>query len=154
MIVIVNFLKSIDWKDHWLVQMPTSEILCLAVVAGMDNDNNHEKTIVEFEREKVFDCVLSKSQFGRRLIPVIDYIPVLVEKIAGFAEQSLNNRFPLKQIERSIYKIDTKPIPICKNIRISNCHLAQNHKSKQKVKSKSTGKMRKVVDEDYRGYCL
>ena len=153
MAVIVNFLNSVGWKDHWLAKMSTSEVLCLAVVAGMDNGNNHEKTLVEFENQKVFGYVLSKSQFCRRLEPVADYIPILVEQLAICSEKMLGDKFPLKQIEKNIYKIDTKPIPICKNIRIANCHLAQNHKSKQKIKSKSTGKMRKVVDEDYRGYC-
>lgn len=42
---------------------------------------------------------------------------------------------------------------MCQNIRISNCHLANNHKSKEKVKCLKTGRFRKKVDEDYRGYC-
>jgi hypothetical protein len=153
MAVIVKFLNSINWHDHYLVQMSTAQVLCLAIVSGMDYDNNYERTIVEFEKAKVFNYVLSKSQFGRRLVPVTDQMHLIVEQIATFAEEVWIDRFPCKQIEKNIYKIDTKPVPICKNIRIPNCHLVQNHKSKQKIKSKTTGKMRRVVDEDYRGYC-
>ena len=106
MSVIVNFLKIVGWKDHWLAKMSTSEVLCLAVVAGMDNGNNHEKTLVEFENQKVFNHILSKSQFGRKLEPVADYIPILVEQLAISVEGVLGDKFPLKQIEKNIYKID------------------------------------------------
>lgn len=151
--VIVNFLESTNLSDHCLTKMPTSEVLSLAIISSMDNGNNHQKTLSEFRNLKVFNYTLSKSQFSRRLSLVIDYIPTLIEQIAIYSETSLSDNFPLKQIERNIYKVDTKPIPICKNIRIANCHLVNNHKSKQKIRSLTTGRIRRVVDEDYRGYC-
>jgi hypothetical protein len=38
-------------------------------------------------------------------------------------------------------------------MRITSCKLVMNHLSKEKIESVKTKRLRKVIDEDYRGYC-
>jgi hypothetical protein len=150
--LIVNFLPTIDQDDHHLTVVPSSKVMCIGIIANIQNANNHLRTLKQFEVNGLKDYVLDPSQFSRRVVRLDCFIPEMVEKIAIFAESELD-RFPLKQTEKRVYVVDTKPIPICQNIRISNCHLVDNHKSKEKVRNIITGKVRKKVDEDYRGYC-
>lgn len=150
--MIVKFLPNIDHVDHYLTVVPSSKVLCVAVLADIRNSKNHQRTLKEFRLENLESFVLDKSQFSRRIIRLDCYVQQIVEKIAIFAESQLDT-FPLKQVEKYTYVVDTKPIAICQNIRIPNCHLANNHKSRQKVLNKKTGRLRKKVDEDYRGYC-
>lgn len=150
--LIVKFLPNIDQEDHHLTVVPSSKVLCVAAVADIRNSKNHQRTLKEFKLEGFKDYVLDKSQFSRRIQNLDSDIPGLVEIIAIYGESQLDN-YPLKQIEKQIYVVDSKPISICQNIRIPNCHLAKNHLSKDKVENKKTGRLRKKVDEDYRGYC-
>jgi hypothetical protein len=150
--ISVKLLPEINEKDYHNTQVESSKVLCIGVVASIKNCNNHQRTLKEFEQLGLIDYTLDKSQFSRRIVRLDCNIPFLVQQIAIYTESQLNN-FPLKQIEKDTYVVDTKPIPICQNIRIHKCHLTQNHKSKEKVMSQKTGKIRKKVDEDYRGFC-
>lgn len=150
--LIVKLMPDIDKKDHYLTVVPSSKVLCVAAIADIRNSKNHQRTLKEFELGGLKSYVLDKSQFSRRVQNLESDVPELVEKIAVYGECQLDN-YPLKQIEKNTFVVDTKPISICQNIRIPNCHLANNHASKEKVENKKTGRMRKKVDEDYRGYC-
>jgi hypothetical protein len=150
--LIVKLVPDIDQQDHYLTVVPSSKVLCVAAVADICNGKNHQKTLAEFAVRDLPDFVLDKSQFSRRITRLDCIVPQLVEEIAIYGESQLD-QFPLKQIEKQTYVVDTKPISMCQNIRIPNCHLAKNHKSKEKVENKKTGRLRKKVDEDYRGYC-
>jgi hypothetical protein len=150
--LIVKFLPKIDQSDHYLTTVASSKVLCVAVVADIRNNMNHQRTLKEFKISGLQGYVLDKSQFSRRITRLDCFVTEIIEKIAIYGESQLN-QFPLKQIEKQTYVVDTKPISMCQNIRIPNCHLANNHLSKEKAENKKTGRMRKKVDEDYRGYC-
>ena len=149
--VIVNFLQAIDWRDHSNVMVPTSEVFLIAVIAHLEYQQNYALTLARVSQFQIFKHTLSQSQFGRRLSRVIDYTPLLVETLATCAEKRLGS-FPLKQIEKDLYSLDTKPIPICQNVRILKCHLTDNHLSREVVMTKN-GKFRNTTDDDYRGLC-
>ena len=149
--LIVNLLPEIDQKDHWHTKTSSSKVLCVGVIAALDNNQNHSQTLLCFQKHDLEAYVLDEGQFSRRIRRLTEYIPRLVEQIALLAQAGLSE-FPLKQIEKDMYVIDTKPIPICQNIRIHKSHLAKNHLRKETVKTKQ-GKFRRATDDDYRGYC-
>jgi hypothetical protein len=109
-------------------------------------------TLSEFRVTGLKEFVLHKSQFSRRILSLDCIVCEIVELLAVYSESQLD-KYPIKQVEKYTFVVDTKPIPICLNIRIQNSHLANNNKSKEKVENKKTGNMRKKVDEDFRGYC-
>lgn len=150
--LIVKLFPEIDSTDHWHTVVPSSKLLCIGIIAFLDYNQNHSKTLFEFKKQKMDEYVLHPSNFSRRTQRITELIPIIIEQIALFAENQIE-RFPLKQIEKHDYVVDTKPIPICQNLRIFNCHLAKNNLSKSKVFNPKTNKWRKKVDEDYRGYC-
>lgn len=150
--LIVKLIPDIDFKDHHHTVVSTSKLLCIGIVAYLDYNQNHSRTLLEFKKINMTSYILHPSNFSRRIKRVADLIPLLVEKLAIYSESQVY-RFPLKEIEKNDYVVDTKPIPMCSNFRIFNCRLAKNNLSKEKVFNFKTKKWRKKVDEYFRGYC-
>ena len=99
--LIVNLLPELDQDDHWHTRVSGSKVLCIDVIAFLDNNQNHSKTLLEFQKHGLGEYVLNEGQFNRRIQRLTEYIPQLVEKIALLAQAGLPE-FPLKQIEKDI----------------------------------------------------
>jgi len=101
-----------------------SQVLTIAVVAAKFFYGNHQSALSYLESHKIFKDTLDKSRFNRRL----HRLSTLVFDISfhlGKAFKELNTS--------AVYIIDSFPVAICHNIRISRCRILPK-------------------DEDYRGY--
>jgi hypothetical protein len=150
--MIVKLYPAIDSSDHYNTIVPTSKVLIVGVIADIKYFGNHQRTLAEFKIVGLLDFVLYKGQFSRRIRRLDCLVAELVNKLAHYS-QSFIDRFALKQVDENEFVVDTKPVPICQNIRIPKCRLVDNHLIKEKIKNKKNNKYRKKVAEDYRGLC-
>lgn len=135
--LVVNTLNNYNYTDHYHTKVPSSEVLTLGIYACLENSGNYSKTLREFGESSVFNQILEKSRFGRRLAKVIDFVPLVIDLVQQQSRVVILNN-PTLTTQRNTFVIDTKPIPICENIRIYRCKLTNNRW--------------KRVDEDYRGF--
>lgn len=135
--IVVKTLNNHNHTDHYLTEVPSSEVLTLGIYACLENSGNYSKTLKQFREYIIFNQILEKSRFGRRLARVIDFVPFVIDLVQKQSRAVILNT-PDLTTQRNTFVVDTKPIPICENIRIYRCRLAGNHWSK--------------VDKDYRGF--
>ncbi|MGL4757854.1 MAG: transposase [Patescibacteria group bacterium] len=141
--------------SHYHSLMGNTEVLIIAVISCLDFQSNHAKTLAIIKDSKVFDYVLSPSQFCRRVNRLQEFIPLIVNQIsvAMLALVDKMQKLILYLNYINVYITDTYPVNIVGSMRITSCKLVMNHKSKEKILSKKTQRLRKVIDEDYRGFC-
>jgi hypothetical protein len=135
--VIVNVLASHEITDHYHTQVPSSEVLTLAVFACLECSGNYTKALRILQQEDIFSRFLHKSRFSRRLIVLIDLVPLVISHLASLSQGRLKQDICYR-LERSVFIVDTKPLPFCQNIRIYRCRLVGNRWGK--------------VDPIWRGY--
>ena len=123
--VIDDILKCIDFRDDVQVTMTTSEIMTIAVAAGKFFGGNQARTCRFFKEQRYVKNMLSSSQFNRRL----HAIDVSIWETINFV---LSQIF-ISRNETQEYSVDSFPVEVCHNIRISRCKIYK--------------------DEEYRGYC-
>jgi Transposase DDE domain len=150
--MIVKLYPKIDFNDHYNTIVPTSKVICIGIIADIKFSSNHQATLAEFKTAGLDEFKLDKSQFSRRIRLVDCLVEELTTALAYYSQSQLDT-FPMKQIDKNEYVVDTKPVAICHNIRISRCKLVGNHLIKTKIKNKKNEKYRKKVNEDYRGLC-
>jgi len=122
-----DLVKFFDLKDDIQVKMSSSEVLTIGIVAAMFFGGNQEQARVFLKEHGYIKNVLSKSQFNRRLHAIPDYI---YKAISGVLANVFKNANESKE-----YTVDSFPVEVCKNIRIS----------RSKIYKK---------DEQYRGKCV
>jgi hypothetical protein len=135
--IVVKTLNNHNYKDHYHTKVPSSEVLTLGIYACLENGGNYSKTLREFREYAIFNHILEKSRFGRRLAKVIDFVPLVIDLVQQQSRVVILNK-PTLTTQRNTFVIDTKPIPICENIRIYRCRLVGNYWNN--------------VDESYRGF--
>lgn len=135
--IVVKTLTNHNHKDHYHTEVASSIVLTTAVWACLENGGNYTKTLIQFQEYQVFPRVLERSRFSRRLVKLADYIPLVIDTIQKQSQSKIETD-PLLVTQKNTFVVDTKPVPICDNIRIFRCRLTGN---------------RNGVDEDWRGYC-
>jgi len=123
--IIDDYLRANDYKDNVQSTMSTAEIMTIAVSAGLFFGGNHEKSRIFFIEHHYVHSMLSKSQFNRRLHTVPEYIWYQLQCILGQAFIQAN--------DTQEYLVDSFPVAVCQNIRISRSKIYRAEK--------------------YRGYC-
>jgi Transposase DDE domain len=103
-------------------KLSDSEIIYLYLVACLDYGGNYAKSMRKCDENGDIKARLDKSQYSRRL----QRLQAIIYELFALLVSMIN-------LQNATYSIDTCPIPICHNIRISSCHL--------------------VKGEAYRGYC-
>src|SRR5258708_1281268 len=121
--MICDILKALNHQENKQREIRDSEVITTAIVAMIKYSGNFEKARLYLKENNYIAKMLGKSRFNRRLHSVSGLLQN-VFSVLGEAWKSLN--------KNSIYIIDSFPIPVCDNIRISNCNIYQS--------------------EDYRGY--
>ena len=115
-----DYLKANNYKDHPQAQMSTSEILTTAIVATKFFGGNYKKSRVFLSEYNYVKKMLSESRFIRRF-NALDKDFLL--NIFNIMAQIFN-----KNNSEKVYAIDSFPIPVCSNIRISRCKIYQEEK--------------------------
>jgi hypothetical protein len=92
--------------------MSDAEVLTTAMCAGLLFAGNHETAREYMKEHGLMPKMLSKSRFNRRLHAVAELHYELFHQLGGV----------LKQMNASTeYLLDSFPVPVCENIRISRC---------------------------------
>ncbi len=121
--IIDDILKAINHYDDKRRIMTDAEVITTAMVSTMFFSGNMEKARSFMSSTGIVKNMLSKSRFCRRLHAVSELIYDMFHQL-GMVLKMINIS--------SEYIVDSLPIPICDNIRISRCRIANS--------------------EDYRGY--
>ena len=109
-----DILKAMNHRSDKQQQMSDAEVMTTAIVAAIYFCGNFEKARKQLSEPHYIPTMLSKSRLNRRLHRIEPTLLTVVE-VLGQAWKQLN--------PDDIYSIDSFPIPICDNIRISRSKL-------------------------------
>jgi hypothetical protein len=109
-----DMLKALHYKDDVQCQMTAAEVMTTAIIAALDYGGNLEKARKMLQSEGYIPQMLSKSRFNRRWHRNADLFLALFSQL-GETWKQLNQNL--------IYVIDSFPVAVCDNYRISRCHL-------------------------------
>lgn len=123
--IIDDFLKQLDHKDAPNAKLSDSEIILIYVMAFEAYSGNYAKALYYLFQGKHIKYKLSNSRFSRRLNRLKDIIIQIFELIAEFAKNGC-----------SVFQIDSFPVRVCHNIRISRCKLLKDEDFRGKNESK------------------
>jgi hypothetical protein len=115
-----DYLKTMQYKDNHQAQMSTSEVLTTAIVAARFFGGNYQKSRMFLSEHNYIKRMLSESRFIRRLNALDKDILYKLFTIMTKAFKAAN--------PEKIYAIDSFPVPVCSNIRISRCNIYKNEK--------------------------
>jgi len=105
-----DILKAIHHQSDPQQQMTDAEVMTTAIVAVMYFGGNFEKARKLLSEPRYIPQMLSRSRFNRRLHRLEPMLLILFETLGVTWKDSNTD---------SIYSIDSFPIPVCDNIRIS-----------------------------------
>ena len=109
----------------WQAQMTTAEVMTTAFVAAEMFGGCFEKARWMLMEQGYIKRMLSKSRFNRRLHQIPETVWLQMGHALGEAHKALN---PDQE-----YIVDSMPVPICDNIRISRSHLYRGEDFRGKI---------------------
>ncbi len=109
-----DIIKVMNHRSDEQQQMSDAEVMTTAIVAAIYFSGNFEKARKQLSEPHYIPKMLSKSRLNRRLHR-IEPMLLTVFEILGQAWKKLNSD--------NVYSIDSFPISICDNIRISRSKL-------------------------------
>jgi Transposase DDE domain len=110
-----DILQGMGHKEDPQCRVSDAAIITTLVVASRYFHGNIETALV-YMRMHHCECMLSKSQFNRRMHRIKDLIIEVFGIIASVFKQDN---------ERQYYLLDSFPVKVCHNIRISRCKLVE-----------------------------
>lgn len=120
--------KILNLKDDVQTKVGMAQIMTTVLTAAKFFGGNHKNA-----QEYLYDCryfhhKLSPSQFNRRYHKIPDTLMQEIMRQLGHYAKSMNESFD--------YAIDSFPVAVCDNIRISRCKLFRSEKYRGKIASK------------------
>ena len=106
-----EFLKAQNIKTDKQAAMSLQEVITAALIAIKYFGTNYSKALAFLKDHKYFHTVLSKSRFSRRLNKIPDSLWNLLLHVFT------------RSCHTSEFIIDSFPVPVCKNVRITRCKL-------------------------------
>ncbi len=108
-------------------KMSDAEVMTTAIIAAGFFGGNHQRTCSVLKLLGYIPNMLGHSRYNRRLHRISNLFQTLFDSLAEVSKaNNLNN----------IYAIDTYPVPVCDNIRISRCRIYQGEEWRGKIASK------------------
>lgn len=121
--IVDDLLKAVAHTDDARCELTDAEVVTAALVAAFNFGGNMERSRAFLRETGLMPRMLSRSRLNRRLHRVADLVNSLFHQL-GLA---------LKEAAASTrYLLDSFPVAVCDNMRISRCRL--------------------VKDEEFRGY--
>jgi hypothetical protein len=124
---IDDFLKATHHKEDQRCKVSDAEVLTVAVAAMLYFGGNFEKSRCVLHELGLMPSMLSRSRFCRRLHRLSDLLQVIFHRL-GDVLKSLNRE--------SRYILDSFPVAVCDNIRISRCRLVKDEMFRGRIQSK------------------
>lgn len=121
--IVDDLLKAVGHADDCRREMSDAEVITTALVAAFNFGGNVERSRSFLREAGLMPRMLSRSRLNRRLHAVACLVNSLFHQLGlVLKEASLSTR----------YLLDSFPVAVCDNMRISRCRL--------------------VADEEFRGY--
>lgn len=112
--ILDDLLLAMRHKEDVRVQVTDSEVLTTAFVAALYFGGHHDNARLFMKSSGLFTRILDKSQFCRRLHKLSDLLWEMFYQIGA----------KLKDIAGAAnYALDSFPVPVCDNMRISRCRI-------------------------------
>lgn len=121
--IVDDILKSINHPEDKRSNMSDAEVITTGIISAMMFSGNVEKTRESLKETKLIPDMLSKSRLNRRLHKLAYLIEYLITQLGEFFKEAN---------ESMEYTMDSFPVPVCHNIRISRSKI--------------------ITGEEYRGY--
>lgn len=116
---IDDLLKSLDHKQDVRAQVSDSEVITVALIAMLYFGGNFEKSRLVLFELGLMKRTLSRSRLNRRIHRLADLITIVFHR-TGSVLKDLN--------WETRYLLDSFPVPVCDNIRISRCRLIRDER--------------------------
>lgn len=119
-----DMLQGMRHQESPQRSMNDAEIMTTALAAMRFFGGSFEKARTFLAEQGYVLQMLSKSQFNRRLHAISHLFERLFSLLAGFFKRREHARAePCQGAFRDTYLIDSFPVPVCDNIRISQCRI-------------------------------
>lgn len=119
-----DFLKAQRHREDPQRQMSDAEVMTTALVAVRSFGGNLQKARALLDAPSYIPQMLSKSRLIRRLHALTSALETLFNTLAEAFKQSNPPEHDTTTNEPTgLYLLDSFPVPVCDNIRISRCHL-------------------------------
>ena len=125
--VIDDILKAIKHKEENSVQMSDSEVITTVVVSSLKYSGNIESAREYLKSEGYIPKMLSKSRLNRRIHKIKDLVYNIFNQL-GYRFKQSNSK--------GEYIIDSFPVSICDNIRISRSKIVHSEEFRGKIASR------------------
>ena len=122
-----DFLIAQGHQEHPLAKMSDAEVMTTALVAARYFGSNQQTACATLKTLGYIPNMLGNSHYNRRLHQVSAKFQTLFEHFAEICKTENPNH---------IYGIDTYPVAVCDNIRISRSRLYQGEAWRGKIASK------------------
>lgn len=126
-VICDEFLRAINHYEDNQVEMSDAEVMTTALAAMLTYGGNYAEARRQLADQGYIRQMLSRSRFSRRL-QRLDHLFVLLFALLGQSWKSLN--------PDDIYALDTFPVPVCDNIRISRARIYQDERYRGYIASK------------------
>ena len=126
-VICDEFLRAINHHEDNQVEMSDAEVMTTALMAVLKYGGNYAEARRQLADRRYIPGMLSESRFSRRLNRIG---PLFVLLFGMLAEtwKTLNSD--------NVYALDTFPIPVCDNIRISRARIYQDEQYRGYIASK------------------
>lgn len=124
---IDDLLKSCEHKQDSRAQVTDAEVITIALIAMLYFGGNFEKSRLVLKELGLVRRMLSRSRLSRRLHGLSDLIGLTFHRF-GAVLKDLN--------WESRYLLDSFPVPVCDNIRITRCRLVRDERFRGYLTSK------------------
>lgn len=123
-----DLVKSLRKKDDVRSRVSVAEIMATAIVSAKYFGGNLEKAREFMRWHHYCPKMLSKSRLIRRIHSIESEVWVSLFQLLAQAFKHLN--------KDKIYLVDSFPVPVCSNVRVSRCKLYKNKKYQGYIASK------------------
>jgi hypothetical protein len=128
-----DLLKSINHRQDLRQLVSDSQVITTAIVAALNFGGNFEKANLVLFELGWFSHRLSRSRFSRRLSSLKD----LLHRLFHYVGRHFKDLNLMSQ-----YRLDSFPVPICDNIRISRCRLTKHSSDREAYRGRLASKKR------------
>ena len=125
--IIDDLLKAIGHEQDPRAKMSDAEVITTMLIAAMEFAGNFQKGMDFMKESGLIPNMLSKSRFCRRAHALEELVNDLFLQI-GMLLKEANIHMQ--------YIIDSFPVPICDNIRISRCRIVTGEEFRGYIPSK------------------
>lgn len=125
--IVDDLLKAVGHREDARCEMTDAEVITAALVAAFDFGGNIERSRSFLQETGLMPRMLSRSRLNRRLHAVAGLVNSLFHQLG----------MVLKEASVSAkYLLDSFPVPVCDNMRISRCRLVRDGEFRGCVASK------------------